>query len=135
MKDAGFFNLIGSFPALLLVLGYFALGIFCARKIRALAGVGKRPRLGTLFSAFILAVFFAQGIVAFGTGTEVGIGPAPVWMTVLQSIDIPHKSFLKNVRWAIISFSVTWALLFVVGLFHAHAKTGHLQIELAGPLP
>lgn len=92
---------------IVLIGGYIALGVWCARVSWAISTSLEPRMLRLAVNSFVWAFFFAPAFVAGGHG--VGVGPAWFVLATQRSSD-------ELTRVALISLPVVWLLLFTVAL-------------------
>lgn len=92
---------------LVLLWGYVVAAFHLTKWVWA-ATSAHREWLRLLLSTLVLAVFFAPGFVGAGHGA----GLMPAWAAL-----IAPGSNRFAVKGALISFALTWTILFLIGVF------------------
>ena len=90
---------------LAMVGGYIALAVWAIRKVWTLT-VGRRAWVRILACASVATVFFAPSPIGVGHGAAIG----PAWVALVD----PSNRY--EIRSALISLSVTFLLLFAIGV-------------------
>lgn len=103
-----------------MIVGYIALGIFCARMVWTVSVEIRQQWLRILVTTFVLAILLAPGLVRVASEGG-GIAPGPAWLMFIQGAN--HSEIRHFARYALFSFLTTWAACFVAVMLYTQGKS------------